>query len=96
MPAEDNRKRMHALVEGRVQGVGFRHFVLQRVRPLPVKGWVRNLHDGRVEVVAEGEENDLQVLRNYLEQGPPASVVDNVRTEWSHPQGDLHGFDVKY
>jgi acylphosphatase len=66
------------LVEGRVQGVGFRFFVEEVARDLGLKGYVRNLADGRVEVYAMGEETVLARLRKQLEIGPRAGRVERV------------------
>ncbi|MBI1956101.1 MAG: acylphosphatase [Acidobacteria bacterium] len=66
------------LVEGRVQGVGFRFFVERIAAELGLKGYVRNRYDGRVEVYAIGEEEVLEQLREQLQAGPPASRVDRV------------------
>ena len=65
-------------VQGRVQGVGFRFFVEAEARKLGLRGYVRNLDDGRVEVYAVGEEAKLDSLRLRLEEGPPASRVERV------------------
>ena len=66
------------LVEGRVQGVGFRFFVEAEANKLGLRGYVRNLYDGRVEVYVMGEETLLERFRKRLEQGPPASRVERV------------------
>ena len=66
------------LVKGRVQGVGFRFFVEQEASQLGLRGYVRNLYDGSVEVYAIGTESALQRLRLQLELGPPASRVEQV------------------
>lgn len=66
------------LVSGRVQGVGFRRFVCARAMELGVRGWVRNLADGRVEVLASGTEAQHQKLRLELNKGPEASFVEIV------------------
>ncbi len=65
-------------VSGRVQGVGFRWFVLKRARELDVAGWVRNLPDGRVEVVAKGSRDDVDTLTVAVAAGPRLARVDNV------------------
>jgi len=62
-------------VRGRVQGVGFRVFVQRHGRALGLAGWVRNLPDGSVEVVAQGAPETLSLLREHLQQGPPRAVV---------------------
>ena len=70
--------RLHVVVRGRVQGVGFRHFVQQAARALDVAGWVRNAPDGSVEVDAEGSEADLANLRRSLQDGPRGARVESV------------------
>ncbi len=68
----------HYLVTGRVQGVGFRWFVHHEASELGLRGWVRNTDEGAVEVVAAGEEADLNELRASLKRGPRGSRVDHV------------------
>jgi acylphosphatase len=67
--------RLHVLVRGRVQGVGFRWFVRETARELGLAGWVRNRPDGSVEVAAEGSADLLEKLRHELLQGPPGAAV---------------------
>jgi acylphosphatase len=69
---------LHALVRGRVQGVGFRWFVRERARQLGVRGWVRNRSDGAVEIEAEGDLARLEELRRSLAEGPAGAVVSSV------------------
>ena len=69
---------LHFLVQGRVQGVGFRWFVHREASELELRGWVRNTEDGDVEVVAAGEPADLADLRASLKRGPRGSRVDRV------------------
>ena len=86
---------LRAVVRGRVQGIGFRDYVLTRARFLGLTGYVRNLPDGRsVEGVAEGARPDLQQLLEYLRHGPRLSRVDAVDTEWGEPTGAYEGFGV--
>ena len=66
------------VVHGRVQGVGFRFFTQRQARKLGVRGWVRNLADGTVEVRVRGEREDVESLRKALAQGPPHSAVSRV------------------
>jgi acylphosphatase len=68
------------VVSGRVQGVGFRYFVAREVGALGVAGWVRNLADGRVEVVASGDPAQLAAVEGRLWQGPPHAEVTAVET----------------
>ena len=88
-------KRLHAIVEGRVQGVGFRAFVITRAHDLRLTGWVRNLSADAVEIVAEGEDVALARLELLLQKGPPLSRVDNVRNDYSTPTGEFTGFHVR-
>ncbi|MDP2735251.1 MAG: acylphosphatase [bacterium] len=81
------------LVEGRVQGVGFRFFVERAAQSLGLKGYVRNLPDGRVEVYAVGGQNLLEQLRRQLESGPSASRVERVQ-EQAAPVKELESFSI--
>ena len=69
---------LHFLIQGRVQGVGFRWFVHREASELDLRGWVRNTEDGEVEVVAHGEEADLAELRASLRRGPRGARVDRL------------------
>lgn len=69
---------LHFLIQGRVQGVGFRWFVHREATELELRGWVRNTEDGDVEVVASGDAEDLADLRASLKRGPRGSRVDRV------------------
>ena len=71
-----DRARVHLLVSGRVQGVAFRASAVDEARSLGLRGWVRNLPDGRVEAEAEGERARLLDLARWCERGPPAARVD--------------------
>jgi acylphosphatase len=94
----DKQRRYHATVSGNVQGVGFRHFVVSTVQnELPsVTGWVRNLADGRVEVLAEGRPDELDRLDDLLEKGPGRADVNDMNVEMGEAKGDLRGFDVRF
>jgi len=87
--------RLHALVAGRVQGVGFRTFVLAEARKLGVGGLVRNLRGDQVEVVAEGEQVQLERLAAALRRGPPAARVTHVQVSWGEPTGSFTRFSVQ-
>ncbi len=69
---------LHFLIQGRVQGVGFRWFVHREASELDLRGWVRNTEDGDVEVVAAGQQDDLDELRASLRRGPRGSRVDRI------------------
>lgn len=82
--------RLHVLVRGRVQGVGFRWYVREVARDLGLAGWVRNQPDGTVEVAADGETRMIERLRDMLREGPngaTVTAVDDVR-ESEHGAGD--------
>lgn len=85
---------LHAVVHGEVQGVGFRYFVQRRAEEMGLAGWVRNLPDGSVEVVAEGGRAALGRLLELLGQGPGLAGVDRVDAEWGTATG-IAGFAVR-
>ncbi|MBU2008357.1 MAG: acylphosphatase [Chloroflexi bacterium] len=87
---------LHAFVRGRVQGVLFRSFVERHARRLGLVGYARNLFDGRVEVVAEGEKAALEELLRQLHLGPPGARVEGVDAEWGVATGRFRGFDIKH
>ena len=86
---------VHAIVSGRVQGVGFRFFVLREARGLGLSGSVRNLPDGRVEVCAAGPPQNLKRLEDLLRQGPWLSRVDQVELEWDIPMTSFSDFTIE-
>ena len=84
-------------VFGDVQGVGFRYFVYKRAQRLPdLKGFVRNLYDGRVEVYAEGEEHQLKDLEALLRQGPQGSRVDRMEIHEENITGEHKDFRITF
>lgn len=93
--SENEQYQLHAFVKGRVQGVGFRHHTLQSARNLDLTGWVRNLRDGRVEVLAEGVHEDLNQLLVKLRSGPLGADVNDVDYEFNDPEGEYHQFSVR-
>jgi acylphosphatase len=95
MKSPEKPKRLHAYVEGRVQGVGFRYFVLDIASGLNLSGWVRNTQDGSVEVLAEGERQSLEQLLVKLRQGPRSARVLDVRTTWEETTGEFKRFQVR-
>lgn len=91
-----NRARLQAIVHGRVQGVNFRYYAQRRASSLDLTGYVRNLWDGTVEVVAEGPRESLEELLAFLRVGPRAAMVTQVDTEWPVPTGAFTRFEVRY
>jgi acylphosphatase len=88
--------RLHAIVHGRVQGVSFRYYTARRARELGLGGYVRNLWDGTVEVVAEGPRAAVDELLAFLHVGPRAAFVTQVDTQWPVPTGEFDRFEVRY
>lgn len=87
---------LHAIVDGRVQGVGFRYWVLSEAQKLDVTGWVRNTRDGRVEVEAEGTEDQLFELEQILWRGPTLSRVEDVQAKYSDDSRNYPRFQITY
>jgi len=77
-----------------VQGVFFRREISYLARQLSVTGWTRNLSDGSVEVVAEGDKEAIDKLIQYCRVGPPGARVRNVRVEWEDFKGEFRGFRI--
>lgn len=89
-------ERFEASVQGRVQGVCFRHYTRKRAQELQLRGWVRNERDGSVKVLAEGPREQLDALLEFLHRGPDGARVDRVRADWQPHQGDLNSFSVAH
>lgn len=87
--------RAHVTISGRVQGVYFRGTIKERAESMGLNGWVRNLTDGSVEAVFEGEADDVRRMVSWCQKGPPAARVDNVVTEWESPTRELSGFQLR-
>ena len=92
---ETGKTRLHAIIEGRVQGVSFRYFVQEIANMHNLTGWVRNRWDGSVEVTAEGDREDLKKLLAALYRGPRSAVVTDLTPEWSEATGEFPHFTVK-
>jgi acylphosphatase len=88
-------KQLHAIVHGRVQGVSFRYYTLIMAQQLKLAGWVRNLPDGTVETVAEGDETALNEFERFLHKGSPASAVSELYVDWQAASGDFDSFDIR-
>lgn len=89
--------RLRAVVRGIVQGVGFRFFTVDQVHRIGgIVGYVRNLRDGRVEVVAEGDWEKLEQLLKKLQEGPIGAVVDGVDASWEMATGEFTDFRIRW
>jgi len=88
--------RAHVYVSGRVQGVFFRDHTRRWADSLGVKGWVRNLPDGRVEAVLEGPKNEVEALLQRMEEGPPYAKVTKMDVDWEEYQGEFADFRIRW
>jgi len=88
--------RAHVFVSGMVQGVFFRSETQYEAKKRGVKGWVRNLPDGRVEAVFEGEEEKVKELINFCKHGPPGARVTSVEVRWENYTGEFKNFEIRY
>ena len=88
--------RLQAIVHGRVQGVSFRYYTQRRAGELGLVGYVRNLWDGTVEVVAKGSRPNVDQLLDYVRAGPRAAFVTQVDVQWPRPTGQFSRFEVRH
>ncbi len=96
MNATGLRSAAEIIVEGRVQGVGYRNFAQRKAGQLALRGYVMNLKDGRVRVRAEGSREAIEELARDLGKGPPLAHVETVSVAWRPPTGRFTSFDVRY
>lgn len=89
-------KRLEATVSGTVQGVSFRYYTRLEARRLGLTGWVANKYDGTVKVVAEGPENSLRKLAQFLLEGSPMARVDHVQKDWLEATDQFSNFTVRH
>ena len=94
-PRPQDLTRLEATARGRVQGVGFRYFVLRRGMELGLTGWVANETDGSVRCISEGTREDLEALLQSMERGPAGALVERVDTTWGPATGDLRSFGIR-
>jgi acylphosphatase len=88
--------RVTVKIEGRVQGVGFRHFTYKTALRLGLTGWVRNLPDGAVEAVAEGPQEQVEEWLTALKEGPPASRVEGLTIRRGGNNEAFDRFEVRF
>jgi acylphosphatase len=88
--------RVHLFIEGRVQGVFYRAFTREIAHRLRLSGWAKNLRDGRVEAVFEGEKRTIEEAIRECRTGPPGAQVTNIDIQWEPYSGDEDGFSVRY
>ena len=91
---QSQHARVWLRITGRVQGVGFRYSALDEARRLAVTGWVRNTHDGAVELLAEGDRDRLQRLVTWCHVGPRGALVTAVEERWLEHRGEFADFRI--
>jgi len=89
-------KRIEVYVSGVVQGVGFRYFTRKVAKELGIKGYVMNLPDGRVYIVAEGKDDQLDKFLSAVRQGPTHAVVKNVEVTETQTTGEFSDFSIRF
>ena len=88
-------KRIHLRVCGRVQGVCYRAHTHEKAHALKLTGWVQNLPNGDVEILAEGTPEALDQLLSFCHRGPPAAEVDEVLVSWAEASAEFSGFSIR-
>lgn len=88
--------RAHIFVSGRVQGVFFRENTLRKAQKLGVFGWVKNLPDGRVGAIFEGEKENVEKIIEWAKRGPIFAKVNGLEVEWQKYQDEFKNFEIKY
>jgi len=89
-------KRVNIVISGRVHGVGFRMCVVDQAEGLKLTGWVRNRADGKVEIMAEGEETDIDAFLEWCKTGPDSADVTGIKTVNVEPTGEYDSFSIRY
>jgi len=92
----DSKKRAEIIVNGLVQGVGFRYFVIRNAQQLGLKGYVKNLYDGSVLTVVEGETGFIEELFKKIKIGPRSAHIINSKIEWCEFKNEFSTFEVEY
>ncbi len=92
----EDRVRAHAIISGRVQGVFFRMETMRAAQRIGVFGWVRNLRDGSVEAVFEGDKTRVDAILKWCKEGPPHAQVTDVKLDWQEYAGEFDSFEITY
>lgn len=88
--------RAHVFISGRVQGVFFRAYTRDKALELGLRGWVRNIPDGRVEAVFEGDRGRIGEMLKWCNEGSPYARVEDVEVHWEEPRLDMRSFEIRY
>lgn len=93
---QEKMERAHIFVSGIVQGVYYRYNAMKKANQFNLKGWVRNLIDGRVEIVCEGKRGDIEKFIEWCKKGPPGAYVEKMIVEFQEFQGEFDRFEIRY
>ncbi len=88
------QKRLHVIVRGRVQGMYYRASAQREAKRLGLTGWTKNRHDNAVEVVVEGEEDQVKDFLSWAQTGPSTARVDKTETRWRSYTGEFDDFRI--
>jgi len=88
--------RAHVFISGRVTGVFFRYHIQELARKLGIRGWVRNLHEEKVEAIFEGKSEDVEKIVKFCHEGPPSARVTHVEVKWGKYTGEFQDFEIRY
>lgn len=88
-------QRVHIIVTGFVQGVGFRHGARSKAQELGLTGWVKNTVNGKVEIVAEGQKEKLEKLVGWAGKGPFLAEIEDIEVEWQESSGEFSSFEIE-
>lgn len=87
--------QVYIVVKGRVQGVNFRYYVLRKANELGINGYVRNLKDGNVEILAQGTRDGIDRLIEFVKSSPGSSFVTDIELNWGKPETYFSNFQIK-
>ena len=93
-PQSENILTVNMTISGKVQGVGFRYFVLRQAQKLGILGWVSNKPNGDVEAFAQGDKTNLELFIEILQQGPSFYRVDEMKLIWEHAEREYSDFSI--
>ncbi len=93
---KEEKIRAHIFVSGKVQGVFFRENTRKKAEKLGVSGWVKNLGDGRVEAVFEGDRGNVEEMTNWARKGPFWAKVEGIDVVWEDFKAEFKGFEIRY
>lgn len=89
-------KRVHVIIHGTIQGVYFRDYTKAEALEIGVAGWIKNMPDGTVETVVEGEEEKVEQMLKWLEKGSPGSEVTQIIVKEERPYGETGAFNIRF